>query len=57
MSTRSGTMISATSRRIVLSPGPGTENVPDVVINLKGKSRTGKDPYDLKRICRNRGWR
>ncbi len=24
------------------------EGVPDVVINLKGKSRTGKDPYDLK---------
>jgi len=24
------------------------ENIPDVVINLKGKSRTGKDPYDLE---------
>ncbi len=23
------------------------ESIPDVVINLKGKSRTGKDPYDL----------
>ena len=25
------------------------EGVPDVVVNLKGKSRTGKDPYDLKK--------
>ncbi len=23
------------------------ENIPDVVINLRGKSKTGKDPYDL----------